>query len=338
MPASYPLDLSGVAPSNLIPNELHSVNEAQFRDYYFVVPKMAPFYVDNFNMTLQTGADVRPLVEDVDYSFALPYVTGTRHTGKQMYGAVTLNNLSMNGILRTTYQTVGGDQVADRLTILTLLADRAYNPRTTIWDVLTNVPNAFPPVPHYQDYEDFKGQEAVVEALALIRDAIIANSSLTSEKITAFLTEFNQGQSTAYIRKSGDAMTGPLELRAAPALDNHAATKAYVDNHAFSRTAITQLLDQYASLAVLKANMDTKLNLSGGIMTGPIRLNGLPSDPKDATSKDYVDNLTANIGNVIAQLQSAITALQNTGATKAYVDQRVNELMARVNAVGLQRS
>ena len=35
---TYPLDLTGVAPTNLIENELHTVSESHYRDYFFIVP------------------------------------------------------------------------------------------------------------------------------------------------------------------------------------------------------------------------------------------------------------------------------------------------------------
>lgn len=337
MSVSYPLDLSGISPNNLIRDELHSVGEAQFRDYYFIVPQLSPFYIDNFKISLISGNDTIDLVEDVDFSYALTYVTGTRHTGKQMYGAVTLHNLDINGILKVTYQTVGGDQVADRLTVLSMLADKAYNPRTTIWDVLTNVPGAFPPVPHYQDYEDFKGQEAVVEKLAEVRDAILQNSSLTSEKLTAFLNDFNQGQSNVYVKKEGDVVAGPLMLSMNPTEDFQAATKVYVDETTYNKETLTQLLSQYATIAVMQANLDTKLSILGGIMQGPIKLSNDPVAMEDAARKSYVDNLIANQAAIIQQLQGTISNLQSGGVTKDYVDDKVNELLTRINSVSMQR-
>ena len=94
---TYPLDTSGVNPTNLVRNEVHTTTEAHFRDYYFIVPNFAPFFVDNFKLVHLKDGNEYILEEDVDFSFALPYVTGTRVTGKQMYGAITLNNLDLNG-------------------------------------------------------------------------------------------------------------------------------------------------------------------------------------------------------------------------------------------------
>jgi len=171
---TYPLDLTGNAATNLVQDELHTVTEANYRDYFFIVPNYAPFYVDNFQMSIIVNHIESPLQEGVHYNFALPYVAGIRSTGKTIYGAVTLNNLDLTGVLKITYQTVGGEWVVNRLHVLTMLAEKAYNPRMTIWDTVTDKPNVFPPIPHYQDFENFYGMEQLVAAINNIRDFIIA--------------------------------------------------------------------------------------------------------------------------------------------------------------------
>lgn len=169
---TYPLDLSGNAASNLVENELHTVTEANFRDYFFIVPNFAPFYIDNFECIYILAGDERPLVEGVDFNFALPYVAGIRSTGKLLYGAITLNNLDIAGILRMKYQTLGGEWVVNRLHVLQVLAEKVYNPRTTIWDVVTDKPEIFPPIPHYMDYDNFYSQVDLINAIQAIADNI----------------------------------------------------------------------------------------------------------------------------------------------------------------------
>ena len=329
MTITYPLDLSGVNPASLVKSEAHSVTEAHFRDYFFIIPNFAPFFVDNFKMVLKNGDTTRPLTEDVDFSFALPYVTGTRTTGKQMYGAITLHNLEMNGILVMDYQTVGGDQIADRLQVLTYLADKAYNPRTTIWDVITNVPNALPPTPHYQDYSNFFGQEELVTKLAEIRDAILSNSSLTSETIRGFLDTYNNERG-GFVMRGGDTMTGPLTLAGMPSESLHAASKRYVDERMADLSDVANLLSQYVKDSDFHLNMALKLDLTGGVMTGPISLNSDPIQDDQAVTKRYVDVAVANLANRLANLQQAVVQLTNSNfATKAYVDDVVGEINVR---------
>lgn len=325
---TYPLDMSGNNPANLIQNELHTVSESHFKDYFFIVPEFAPFYVDNFSLSISINGNITPLQEDVDYSFALQYVTGTRVSGKAMYGAVTLHNLNLNGILLMNYQTIGGDQIADRLLVLTTLADKAYNPRTTIWDILTNVPNSLPPSPHYQDYDQFLGQEELVTKLGEIRDAILTNSSLTQQEIQSFFQLLNSGTLTSYVSKSGDTMNGPLTLAGNPLDPLHAATKQYVDGLLENNSQLTQLLSSYAQTSYVNQQLNLKVNKSGDTMIGPLTLNQAPVQPSHAATKQYVDGVNQNTQLQIDQLQTQITNISLDPVTKAYVDDKFNEIMA----------
>lgn len=329
---TYPLDMSGNNPANLIENELHTVSESHFKDYFFIVPEFAPFYVDNFSLSISINGNITPLQEDVDYSFALQYVTGTRVSGKAMYGAITLHNLNLNGILLMNYQTIGGDQIADRLLVLTTLADKAYNPRTTIWDILTNVPNSLPPSPHYQDYDQFLGQEELVTKLGEIRDAILTNSSLTQQEIQSFFQLLNSGTLTSYVSKSGDTMNGPLTLAGNPLDPLHAATKQYVDGLLENNSQMTQLLSSYAQTSYVNQQLNLKVNKSGDTMVGPLTLNQAPVQPSHAATKQYVDGVNQNTQLQIDQLQTQITNISLDPVTKTYVDDKFNEIMAMLAA------
>lgn len=325
---TYPLDMSGNNPANLIQGELHTVSESHFKDYYFIVPEFAPFYVDNFSLSISINGTITPLQEDIDYSFALQYVTGTRVSGKAMYGAITLHNLNLNGILLMNYQTIGGDQIADRLLVLTTLADKAYNPRTTIWDILTNVPNSLPPSPHYQDYDQFFGQEELVQMLGQIRDAILTNSSLTQQEIQSFFQLLNTGTLTSYVKKSGDTMEGPLTLAANPLDPLHAATKQYVDGLLVNNSQITTMLSNYPQTTYVNQQLNTKVNKAGDVMSGPLTLNQDPVQPAHAATKQYVDAGQQNLQLQLDTMQGQITQTQLDPVTKAYVDDRINEIMA----------
>ena len=336
-PVTYALDMSGNNPANLIQNELHTVSEAHFRDYYFIVPNFAPFFVDNFSLSISVNGVTTQLQEDIDYSFALQYVTGTRVTGKAMYGAVTLHNLNLNGILIQNYQTIGGDQIADRLQVLSLLADKAYNPRTTIWDILTNVPLALPPVPHYQDYDQFFGQEELVTKLGEIRDAIVQNASLTQQEINNFFNILDTGTLTSYVRRTGDSMSGPLTLPHNPIDAMHAATKQYVDSIAVNNSQITSLMANYATLVYVNNELADKLNKAGDTMIGPLSLNGSPVQPSHAVTKQYTDNINSNIQSQISNLQNQLNPLIIDAVTKQYVDDKISEVMATMFSYVYQR-
>jgi len=330
-PITYPLDTSGNASTNLISNEIHTVAESHYRDYYFIVPNFTPFFVDNFQMSVVINNITTPLTEDVDFSFALPYVTGTRVTGKAVYGGLTLHNLNLNGILIITYQTLGGDQVADRLQVLTMLADKAYNPRTVIFDILTNLPTAFPPTPHYNDYDQFYGQEEVVFKLGQIRDAILQNSSLTQAELQNFLATIQGLNFANYVSRSGDTMTGPLTLSGSPININQAATKGYVDSVALSPAQLASSLSMYATLQYVIDSLALKLNKAGDTVGGPLILNGIPTQDMQAAPKQYVDSAANTIQLQVNSLQTSVNNLSINPATTTYVDERINEVMTYIN-------
>lgn len=333
---TYPLDMSGNSSANLVKGELHTVTEAHFRDYYFLVPNFAPFYVDNFKATITVGNETRDLVEDVDFSFAISYVTGTRTTGKAMYGGITLHNLNSNGIISIDYQTLGGDHIVDRLHVLTMLADKAYNPRTTIWDIL-DVPSVFNPSHHYQDYENFYGQEQVVQALGEIRDAILQNSSLTQEQLINFLNTINSGVLGSYLRKTGDTMTGRLMLAGAPVEDLEAVTKKYVDENTIDSSELSAYMSQYHSAEYMNQQLANKVSKSGDTMSGHLTLNADPVSDMHAVNKRYLENLRTNLQNQLNDVNAALGNLSIGHVTQEYVDNKINEVMAYIGAVVINK-
>ena len=302
--ASYPVDLSGVAPSNYIQNELHTVNEANFRDYYFIVPLFAPFYIDNFSITLKVNNVQRTLQEDIDFSFALPYIAGTRSTGKAMYGAITLNNIEMNGILSINYQTVGGDIVCDQVYVLSYLVSKAYNPRIIAWDNISNKPDYFPVTPHYQDFDQYYGQEELVNALGQIRDAIANKTANILSQLDLIYSQLSPSWFKNYVPISGGRMTGPLELADDPLRPLEPVTKRYFDNFAYTADNIGVLLSNYIdhetferNNEIVEKNID---DLKSYVLTVTPKMN----------MKYYIDEIKL---------------------LREYVDQKVDEIMGVIN-------
>jgi len=173
MPVAYTFDPTGLLSDNLVTGELHAVNELNHKDRFYIVPKFAPFFIDDFVLLLQESNGWRTLAEGVDFYFTLPFIAGTRSIGKPLYGGIALNINDVSGVVSLSYRTLGGSWVADQNYVLTFLAQRAYNPRVTYWDTVTNVQDTFPPINHTVAYDDIKGQGDVVESLDGIIRAIV---------------------------------------------------------------------------------------------------------------------------------------------------------------------
>lgn len=191
MPATYPFDPTGSSASNLVVDEQNIVNANQYLNYYIVIPKFAPFFTNNVIVKYQDqNGIITTLTKGVDYDFVLPYIGATRGLGLPVYGGVVFYNLTLNGLVSLTYQTIGGEWTTDPNFVLGVLAQKAYNPRTIIWDVLTNVPSCFPPSVHYQPYDDIQGQSEVVTAILSIRDAI-ANKGNPLGDLAPHIADYN---------------------------------------------------------------------------------------------------------------------------------------------------
>ncbi len=170
---TYMFDYTGTFGQNLVQNEVHPLTEANFRDFFYVIPKYAPFFTNNLSITYKTGNTVIPLVVDVDYYLALPFYGATRSIGVPVYGAIAFNNKYTHGSVSISYQTIGGTWVCNTDDLYTALANLAYNPRIVPYDQIANTPTTFPPINHNQGLTSVMGQDALVAAIEGVGAAIV---------------------------------------------------------------------------------------------------------------------------------------------------------------------
>jgi len=187
---SYPFDTTGLLASNLIAGEAHTLTEINANTYRILIPEFAPFYLDNFVLEHvdQLGA-ITTLQEGIHYILCLPYIGAVRSTGKMIYGGVSITDLIVNGTVRVTYQTIGGDWTADASYVLNALAEQVYNPRTTVWDVVTNKPNQFPPTVHNQHMDNVFGHQVLIDAIDGLADTIVTSSQSAAPSLVSHLLD-----------------------------------------------------------------------------------------------------------------------------------------------------
>lgn len=182
-PNTYPFDGSGTAVTNMVEDELHTLTLVNYRDYHFLVPDFAPFFAQGLVVQFQQtpGDPFIDLTEGIDYYPALPFIGASRATGKPVYGAISFNNLSLEGIVKLKrYQTVGGEWTLGLTDLTEITANIIYNPRTTTWEKITNVPCQFPPLDHAWELSDLVGEAELLEELKAIEDAILNKNLDTS--------------------------------------------------------------------------------------------------------------------------------------------------------------
>lgn len=132
-----------------------------------------------------------------------------------------------------------------------------------------------------------------------------------------------------YVKKSGDTMTGALNLPA-PTENDNAANKKYVDdadavlNAAIQaetknrETAITGVLQQIGELETgLEGDLAGYLPLTGGTMTGALNVQ-TPTEDSNAATKKYVDEHVPTITGPTGHMEFVDSCYLAPGATKTW--------------------
>lgn len=181
----YPFDPTGLKVSNKVVGEQQILSSTNPTDAFFIVPKYAPYFGDSLIVRLKDLANVvRTLTPYADYYPSHLFLDASFATAKPIFGSITFLDTSLSGIVTIEYQTVGDVWVQDDTKIAEILSDRLSNPRTTSWDLVANLPSAFPPIAHQYDLVDMKGLDSLVDSVNLLTQAVIttAGANLAAHK------------------------------------------------------------------------------------------------------------------------------------------------------------
>ena len=160
---SYPFDPTGTKGSNRIVREKHALSPPAWKDYHFIIPKLAPFFRGSLKIRdLNTG---RELIEGVDWAASHRFMDASRATARPVYGSITFYDKTLLGVMEIEYQTLGGDWTIDSDLILELLVNTATNPRITTWEEIVDVPHQFPVIDHEYHLDDLVGMSQVKDAI-----------------------------------------------------------------------------------------------------------------------------------------------------------------------------
>jgi hypothetical protein len=172
------------------------------------------------------------------------------------------------------------------------------------------------------------------------------NTTVTTLNTDPVTKTYVDTQDATKVNKAGDTMTGALVLSGDPTLGLHSATKQYVDNNLSSHAtdaslhltsaqntwidAITASSTEVNYLAgvtsAIQTQLDGKLNLTGGTLTGVLALAADPTTNLEAATKQYVDNNDALKVNKAGDTLTGFLTLHSDPtaalhpATKQYAD------------------
>lgn len=175
----YPEDLNGTLPSNLIPSETHTLQAPGPNDYYFIIPKAAPFFVDS--LIVVNPATSQPYVEGDDYQVGHLFIEAMNSTGRPIAGSIRFMKPSIVGQVRLTYRTLGGPWGFSDQAILRELSNKHLNPLIRSWGDIDVLPYSFPPLPHDQRIDSLVGSAEINATLEKIAEILEATAEGTSK-------------------------------------------------------------------------------------------------------------------------------------------------------------
>lgn len=177
---SYPFDPTGVASTNLVQGERQIIPAANAANFVLIIPFAAPYFRPSLKVIhVPTG---RTLSEGVDYYCTHRFYQATTKLGQPIYGSITMIDKTLTGTIDLEYQTVGGDWTLSQLQLQAILGQTLLDPRTAVWEQITELPYAFPPLPgHPHDVQDLTGMAEVIDALHAIAQSIIDSATGANE-------------------------------------------------------------------------------------------------------------------------------------------------------------
>lgn len=172
-------DYTGTLPANLITDEKHNITAANGRDFHFIVPLFAPFFVYDDSLVIgHTSASgiYTVLREGIDYLPAYQFIGASRSCAKPIYGAIGFINTKLAGTITLSYHTLGGNWTLDLAEITSILTNALLNPRSLSWEQVVDKPVLFPVIDHEWNLTDLVGASDIVRELHGVADAILASS------------------------------------------------------------------------------------------------------------------------------------------------------------------
>lgn len=287
---TYPLDITGVSPLNLVTDEQHAVTEANFWNYNFIVPHCAPFFITNLKVRHYNLTEVVELVEGIDYFPTLQYIGATRSIGRVLYGAITLNRTITSGIVSIDYQTLGGEWIANRDIVLRNLAEIVYNPRLTVWETVTDKQAVFPPMDHPQDLDTLYGLKELIDSILGIGNVIIENRNQLG--IVKHLTNHDNPHRVTK-DQLGIPRIGNWGMATEEQIDEHIDTESLINpstlHYALSKyqSDLADIVDGYRQLRI---NLDNHM--------GDLDAHGIPTIKSDISEiETQINTLNDHITN-----------------------------------------
>jgi len=276
----YPEDLNGTNPLNLITNEIQSLQVPGPKDFYFIIPHAAPFFVDSLKVF--NVANGQQYVEGEDYLVGHRFVEAMASIGRPIAGSIRFLRFDIVGQVRLQYRTIGGNWGFSDTAILRELTNKQLNPLVRSWGDIDVLPYSFPPLVHDQPLNQIVGSKELNDSLIAIADILEATAAGTTE---SHLIDFNNPHRVTAVQVG---LGNVPNFKMATDQEHIEATR----NDLFTNPRGVLLSIQEHALKPLNAHINAKGNVHD-MVAADIGLGRVPNYPA-ATPTEAVDPTNDN--------------------------------------------
>ena len=148
-PTQYPLDLTGLLPSNLIVDESQTLTLQNGPNRQIIAPIMGPFFGSSLVVKYYDASlNEITATPNVDYTLVYEYEDISVRCVSPVYGGISFSNLSISGPILLTYQTLGGNFSFNKQSALLQLFNDTTQVKFIDWAAVTNKPTYYPVSAH----------------------------------------------------------------------------------------------------------------------------------------------------------------------------------------------
>lgn len=163
----YDFDPTGVNPSNLIINELHSIGSVNGRDLNYFAAKTGPFFA---NSLVIVDANTGRELEQSEYTLGHKFEEASTALSRDVYYAVALTNPAATGSYYLRMQLLGGEFALSSNQLLNDGIAALSRLQYVSFEDLTGYPDVFPPGPHETSLTSIDGATEILAQMVELVD------------------------------------------------------------------------------------------------------------------------------------------------------------------------
>ena len=310
LPFVYPLDPTGVNPTNLVVGEIHTTLNRTIRA---VVTNYGAFFGPS--MSIQDLTSGLTLNSSQWYPAQL-YTQPTLQYGTAIYSLIMITDPNVSDNIALTYQALGGPYSTSQSALVDYINNLDLDARPASWPQIINKPDGYTPSPHLHDVGTIYGFEYIVQSLDRLTYAIQVGDASYNDSILAYVDAQNTGFSSE-IAALQAALTAHINNVSNP----HQVTAAQVGAYTIAQSNANLSAAQATlntSIGAVQTNLTTHMqNVSNPHEVTAAQVGAYTTTQSDANLAAAVTTLNGGISTVQTNLTSHTNNTNNPHAVTA---------------------